>query len=119
MATVTGYALRLPASIMNEVKMVSASEATSINQFIVVAVARRLAELRAMRYFEERAARANPDDFQRVLAKAGTMAPREGDEIPADWLDGSLTGPAAACGPRALCDQTGSIPVPSSRRKSL
>jgi hypothetical protein len=87
MATVTGYALRLPASIMDEVKKVAENEGTSINQFIVVAVARRLAELRAVRYFETRAARANPADFQRVLAKAGTLPPQEGDEIPEGWLD--------------------------------
>jgi|GEM_PF-239836 hypothetical protein len=98
MATVTGYALRLPTSIMNEVKRASELEATSINQFIVVAVARRLAELKAMRYFEERAARGDPSDFERIMAKAGTVPPRDGDEIPPEWLEGSVCGPEAATG---------------------
>jgi hypothetical protein len=87
MATVTGYALRLPASIMDEVKKAAEDEGSSINQFIVVAVARRLAELKAMKCFEARAARADPAAFQRVLAKAGTLPPRDGDELPKGWLD--------------------------------
>lgn len=87
MATVTGYALRLPTSLMNEVKKEVETEGTSINQFITVAVARRLAELKTMRYFESRAAKANPEEFRRILAKAGTRPPQEGDEIPADWMD--------------------------------
>ncbi|HLS67897.1 MAG TPA: hypothetical protein VK035_01040 [Kiloniellales bacterium] len=87
MATVAAYALRLPASIMNEVKKASEREGTSINQFITVAVARRLAELKTMRYFEERAAKADPEDLERILATAGKLAPREGDEIPEGWLE--------------------------------
>ncbi|GGF39894.1 hypothetical protein GCM10011611_52870 [Aliidongia dinghuensis] len=87
MATVTGYALRLPTSIMNEVKEAAEAEATSINTFITVAVARRLAELKTARYFEARAAGANPEDFKRIIAKAGTLPPQEGDEIPEGWLD--------------------------------
>jgi hypothetical protein len=72
---------------MDELKKEVAREATSINQFIVVAVARRLAELRTMRYFEERGAQANPEDFMEIVAMAGTIAPREGDEVPEGWLD--------------------------------
>jgi len=73
---------------MDELKKEVAREATSINQFIVVAVARRLAELRTMRYFEERGTQANPEDFMEIVAMAGTMAPRDGDEVPEGWLDG-------------------------------
>ena len=91
MATVTGYALRLPNSVMDEVKRAAEQDATSINQFIVVAVARRLAELKTMRYFEERASRADLSEAYAVLAKAGAenpLPPREGDEIPEGWLEG-------------------------------
>lgn len=87
MATVTEYALRLPSSIMNAVKKASEMEGTSINQFITVAVARRLAELNIVRYFEKQAAKANPEDLNRILAKAGTLPPQEGDEIPEGWLE--------------------------------
>lgn len=92
MATVTGYALRLPNSIMEEVKLAAEKDATSINQFIVVSVVQRLTELRTKRYFEERAARASADPSAglALLSKAGSnnpMPPREGDEIPEGWWD--------------------------------
>lgn len=73
---------------MDELKKEVAREATSINQFIVVAVARRLAELRTMRYFEDRGAQANPEDFMKIVAMSGTMAPQDGDELSEGWLDG-------------------------------
>lgn len=44
-------------------------------------------ELKTVRYFEDRAAKANPEDLKRILAKAGTLPPREGDEIPKGWLE--------------------------------
>ena len=47
------------------------------------------AESQVKRYFETRAARANPEEFERILAKAGTLPPREGDEIPEGWAEGS------------------------------
>jgi hypothetical protein len=80
---------------MDELKKEVTREATSLNQFIVVAVARRLAELRTMRYFEERGSQANPDDFMKVVAMAGSIAPREGDEVPDGWLDGLADGKSA------------------------
>lgn len=92
MATVTGYALRLPNSIMEEVKLAAEKDATSINQFILVSVVQRLTELKTKRYFEERAARASADPLAgiAILSKAGAdnpISPREGDEIPEGWWD--------------------------------
>lgn len=98
MATGTGYSLRLPASLMKEVKRAAEAEGTSINQFITVAVARRLAELKTLRYFEARAARADPDAFERIVAKAGTQAPQAGDEIPDEWLQDAEAGPSGGRG---------------------
>jgi hypothetical protein len=78
----SNYALRLQASLMEEVKKVAAEEGTSINQFINVAVAEKLAALRTEDYFKERAARADMEAFWQILESAGTQAPREGDELP-------------------------------------
>jgi hypothetical protein len=61
-------------------------EGTSINQFINVAVAEKLAALRTAEYFQERAARADMDAFWQILERAGTEPPREGDELP-NYLD--------------------------------
>lgn len=82
MATLSNYALRLQTSIMDELRRVVEEEDTTLNQFINVAVAEKLAALRTERYFQERAARANRADFMAILERAGTDAPIEGDELP-------------------------------------
>ena len=87
MATVSNYALRIPPSLMEEVKDLAKQDDTSVNQFIVLAVAERVGALKARAYFVERAARAVPGDFARILAKAGSEPPREGDELPEGWLE--------------------------------
>lgn len=75
------YALRLQASLMEELKKVVVAEGTTINQFINVAVAEKLSALRTVDYFKERADRANMDAFWQILEMAGTEEPRAGDEI--------------------------------------
>jgi hypothetical protein len=82
MTRTTNYALRLQASIMEEVRKVAAEEGTSINQFINVAVAEKLAALRTEDYFRERAERADLQAFWQILENAGTEPPRPGDELP-------------------------------------
>jgi hypothetical protein len=57
-------------------------EGTTLNQFINIAVAEKLAALRTGRYFRERAGRADPADFLAILDKAGTDVAIEGDELP-------------------------------------
>lgn len=79
----SNYALRVQASLFAEVKKVAEQEGTTINQFINVAIAEKLATLRTESYFQERAARGDRKAFRRILNKAGTEAPRAGDERPA------------------------------------
>jgi hypothetical protein len=77
---VSNYALRVQASLFAEVKKVAEQEGTTINQFINVAIAEKLSALRTESYFQERAARGDRKAFRRILNKAGTEAPRAGDE---------------------------------------
>jgi hypothetical protein len=81
MARTSNYALRLLTSVKAEAEKVAAAEGTTLNQFINVAVAEKLAVLRTARYFQERAARADLDAFDRVLAQAGNEPPQPGDEV--------------------------------------
>jgi hypothetical protein len=80
MATTSNYALRLLASLKAEAEKVAAAEGTTLNQFINVAVAEKLAALRTAQYFRGRAARADLDAFDRLLANAREEPPRPGDE---------------------------------------
>jgi hypothetical protein len=85
MARTSNIALRLLASLKAEAERVAKEEGTSLNQFINVAVAEKLAALRTARYFQERAARADAAAFERLLARSGNEPPRPGDEIPPDY----------------------------------
>lgn len=80
MATMSNYTLRLLASLKAEAEKVAEEEGTTLNQFINVAVAEKLAALRT-RYFQERATRADLETFDRLLEMAGDEPPRRGDEI--------------------------------------
>jgi hypothetical protein len=75
------YALRLPASLMDELRQVVQAEGTSMNQFIAMAVAEKLAALRTESYFRERSEKGDLSAFWKVLDKAGSEPPRLGDEV--------------------------------------
>ena len=60
MATPSNYTLRIPPSLMEEVKDLAKQDDTSVNQFIVLAVAERVGALKARAYFIKRAVPALP-----------------------------------------------------------
>jgi hypothetical protein len=93
MATVSNFALRLPPSLMEDVKTLANQDAVSVNQFLVQAAAEKVATLKARGYLAERAARATPGDLGRVLAKSGTATPIPGDELPEGWRGGEGSAP--------------------------
>ena len=77
MARTSNYALRLLTSLKAEAEKAAGEEGTTLNQFINVAVAEKLAALRTARYFQERAARADLAVFDQLLARGkGTTASR-------------------------------------------
>jgi hypothetical protein len=82
MARTSNYALRLLTSLKAEAEKVAAEEGTTLNQFINIAVAEKLAALRTARYFQERATRADLAAFDDLLAHAGEEPLRPGDEMP-------------------------------------
>jgi hypothetical protein len=81
MAT-SNYALRLQASLKAEAEKLAAAEGTTLNQFINVAVAEKIAALKTVDYLKERAARGSAKDALAILRKAGSKGPVEpGDEV--------------------------------------
>jgi len=80
--TQANYALRLQGWLKAEAERVAKQEGTTLNQFINVAVAEKVAALRTLDYLRERAARADLADAFALLERAGTdELPREGDEL--------------------------------------
>jgi hypothetical protein len=67
----SNYALRLQPSLMEELRKVAAEHQTTINQLIDVAVGEKLAVLRSRRWFEERAARGDPNKALEILFRLG------------------------------------------------
>lgn len=85
MTTRTGtYPLRLPLSLKAAVERLSKRDGSSINQFVVVAVAEKIAAMTAEEMFTERRARADLAEFDRIMSRLGGEAPGPGDELPAD-----------------------------------
>lgn len=72
--------LRLPESLHRKVRELAAKESISINQFITTAVAEKMAALLTEEYLEERARRADPAAFDRILARVPDVPPIPGDE---------------------------------------
>ena len=85
MASISNFALRIRPSLMVDVKAIAAHDSVSVNQFIVQAVAERVAVLRDRGYIAQRAARAKPGSMARVLEIAGDDTPIPGDELPEGW----------------------------------
>ena len=76
------YPLRLPRSLKAAVEKLSKQDGTSVNQFLVMAVAEKVSALTTAEYFAERKARADMEAFDRILSRTGGEPPRPGDELP-------------------------------------
>ena len=81
MSQLTTYPLRLPRSLRTGVERFSKQDGISINQFVSIAVAEKLAMLQAEVYFSERSARADLGAFDALMQRMGGVAPRAGDEV--------------------------------------
>jgi hypothetical protein len=82
MTTRTGtFPLRLPLSLKAAVEAISERDGTSMNQFLVVAAAEKIAAMQTETFFAERATRADHAAFRRVLDRSGGEAPRADDVI--------------------------------------
>ena len=78
------YPLRLPRSLKAAVEKLSRRDGTSINQFVVVAVAEKIAAMTTEEVFVERRARADLSAFDRIMNRNGGEPPRPDDELPPD-----------------------------------
>jgi len=82
MKQTSSYPLRLPVSLKNAVAEVSREEKTSINQFVTLAVAEKLAALRTERFFTDRAVGADADAARCILFREGGQPPDPEDRLP-------------------------------------
>src|ERR1700739_2123767 len=85
MRTSSNYALRLPASLKRAVEEFAREDGTTLNQFIVSAVAEKLAALKTADYFAKRAIRADFRAFDRFMRRRRGEAPQPEDEVPENY----------------------------------
>ena len=109
MAAYNNYALRIPASLMVDLRLAAESDGVSMNGFIVQAVAEKVAALRARgllgdltpeeqaSYLGNRAAQSREGRLSELISKAGTSGEvLPGDESPEGWLPNREVGSDAA-----------------------
>jgi len=77
---VSTFPLRLPVSLKTALETISDRDGTSINQFLVVAAAEKIAAMETEEFFLNRRNRADREAFRRILNRQGGEAPRPEDE---------------------------------------
>jgi len=73
--------LRLPDSIHRHIKEIAKMEGVSINQFISSAVSEKVSAIMTQDYLQERASKANKEDFARILNKVPARQPLPEDAL--------------------------------------
>jgi hypothetical protein len=77
----SNFALRLQPSLFDELRGVAAAEDVTLNQFINVAVAEKLAALRTEAYFRDRAEKADIPGALKLLDRLGVGARARTDDL--------------------------------------
>ena len=75
------YPLRMPKSLKSEVAEICEEEGTSINQFVNMAVAEKIAVMRTAEFFAERSADADVEAARDVLNRDGGLEPEPQDSL--------------------------------------
>jgi uncharacterized protein (DUF1778 family) len=73
--------LRLPNSIHRHIKEIAKKEGVSINQFISSAVSEKISALITDEYLQQRAKKANKEEFKSILDNVPARPPLSGDEL--------------------------------------
>ncbi len=78
---VATFPLRLPVSMKSALEKISERDGTSMNQFLVIAAAEKIAAMQTEEFFAERRNRADDEAFLRILNREGGEPPRPEDVI--------------------------------------
>lgn len=75
------FPLRLPVSMKAALEEISERDGTSMNQFLVIAAAEKIAAMETERFFAERRERMDRKAFRRILNRKGGEPPPSVDSI--------------------------------------
>jgi hypothetical protein len=82
MGSQINYALRSPSSLKAGAEIVAREDSTTLNQFIVSAVAEKLKALKTSEFFVERVRHGNLNTALATLNRSGGQAPEKEDTLP-------------------------------------
>lgn len=77
----SALSLRLPKSLHEQLREVAQEEGISVNQFVMLAVAEKVASISAIEYLEKRAKRGSREKFLEILSKVPNVEPEEFDKL--------------------------------------
>jgi hypothetical protein len=78
---VSTISLRLPESLHETARELAKRDHVSINQFIALALAEKIAALTTDEYLKMRAQRGSREKFERALSKVADVEPNEADRL--------------------------------------
>ena len=73
--------LHLPKSLYEQLRELTQEEGISVNQFVMLAVAEKIATISTIEYLENRAKRGSREKFLEILNKAPDVEPDESDRL--------------------------------------
>ena len=73
--------LRIPKTLHEQVRELARDEGISLNQFVMLALAEKVAALQAIDYLERRAARGSREQLLAILAQAPDVEPEPYDRF--------------------------------------
>ena len=73
--------LRLPKSLHEQLRELAQEDGISVNQFIMLAVAEKVASISTIEYLQKRAKRGGREKLLAVLNKAPNIDPEESDKL--------------------------------------
>jgi hypothetical protein len=77
----SALSVRIPKSLHEQLRELASEEGISINQFVTLAIAEKVATLTTIEYLEKRAKRGSREKLLAALAKAPDVEPEEYDKL--------------------------------------
>jgi uncharacterized protein (DUF1778 family) len=78
----SALSLRLPRSLHDQLRELAQEEGISVNQFVMLAVAEKVASISTIEYLEKRAKRGSREKLLAILDKVPDVEPEEFDRLP-------------------------------------
>ena len=106
----SALSIRLPESLHQRVRELSAREGISINQLIATALAEKMSAIMTADYLEARARRGTRKRFLAALAQVPDVEPEPRDSLPMGASNKRMQRPRAGSGSRKTKRRASAVP---------